>query len=108
MDNDEPQEYNLKKSYLYPIVRLEKVLSSRTRSRIYHSTIGLLIFFLVLIAGIVLVNHFDLFSSSKEVVLDLLLPKIFGLVLLMFVFWIMVYLLEAFFRSYYFKRLSSE
>jgi ATP-dependent Clp protease ATP-binding subunit ClpC len=103
MTNDELREYDLKKSYLYPIVRLERVLSSRTRAKIYHSTIGLLIFFLVVIVGIVIVNRFDLFSDSKEVFLDLLLPKVFGLVLLMFVFWVNVFLLEAFFRSYYFK-----
>ena len=37
---EEEKKQNLQKSYLYPIVRLEKVLSSQARLRLYKITIG--------------------------------------------------------------------
>ena len=100
---EEKIQYKLKKSYLYPIVLLEEVLSSRFRKRIYKITVAFLFFFLAVIVVIMVINQFHLLNGSTELVLDIILPKIFGLALLSFVFWISVYSVEAFFCSYYFK-----
>lgn len=100
---EQEYQYKLTRSYLYPIVRLENALSSHARHKMYRLTVFFLFFFLVLIVGIILLNNYSILDPSIEYILDLLLPKIFGLVLVVFVFWVIVFLLEAFFRSYYFK-----
>ncbi len=99
----EEQKQYLQKSYLYPIVRLEKVLSSRARLKLYKVTVGFLFFFLCVLGVIAFINEFDLSDDNTRAILNFFLPKIIGFVFLLFSFWIVAYSLEAFFRSYYFK-----
>ncbi|MBU1246897.1 hypothetical protein KJ973_01700 [Patescibacteria group bacterium] len=96
-------QYNFKESYLYPIVILENVLSSQTRRRLYHFTISALFTGLLVVGGIFLFKHFGLPNEKVGLVLDILLPKIVGLVFVLFAIWISIYSLEAFFHSFYFK-----
>ncbi len=99
---EEKKQY-LQRSYLYPIVHLERVLSSRIRLKLYKITVGFLIFFLCVLVAIIIINEFSLSDENIQTILSFFLPKIIGLVFLLFAFWIIVYSLEAFFRSYYFK-----
>lgn len=99
----EEKTYDLTQSYLYPIVRLESSLSSRMRARLYRITVGFLLTFLTLILAIAAANYFNLLDKNMLSLQNFFLPKIFGLVVLMFACWIVMFSLEAFFRSFYFK-----
>jgi hypothetical protein len=96
-------KYNLKKSYLYPIVRLENALSSSVRNRIFRMTIFFLVFFMLILVAVAFMNHYGILGPSSEHVLDMLLPRMVGLMLLLFIFWVISFLLEGYFRSYYLK-----
>lgn len=96
---------NLKKNRLYPIVVLERVFPHRFRHRVYGFAGNAAALFAVL------VFVFYVFSESFASILgeyttkvEAWMPKIIGIALLAFSLWAVVFLLEGFFRSYYFKR----
>jgi len=103
MKEKEKTQYNFRESYLYQIVILENALSSRARRKLYHFTINALFVCLFIVLGIFLVRYFELPHGNMELVLDRLLPKIVGLVFVLFAICISIYSLEAFFHSFYFK-----
>ncbi len=102
-EGEKEQQYNFTESYLYPIVVLENALSSRIRHKLYKITKWCLSFFVLIVVCIVLFNKFALLDGEIGVTLDSLLTNVVGLVLILFAFWIVVYSLEAFFCSFYFK-----
>jgi ATP-dependent Clp protease ATP-binding subunit ClpC len=104
----EEKKFQLKKSYLYPIVLLEDMLSSSLRRRLYRLTVGMLLFFLAFVSLIRAGMYFQRFDVGIAVILRGLIPRLFGVVLILLFFWIVVFCLEAFFRSYYFKEDETE
>jgi len=103
MQETQNTQYNFKESYLYPIIILENALSSWARHKLYRLTVNALSICILIVVGILLFKYFNLLHGSIGVMLNVLLPKIIGLVFILFAIWISIYSLEAFFNSFYFK-----
>ncbi len=108
MKEKEEEQYNFTESYLYPIVVLENVLSSRVRHGLYKISVWSLRFCILIVLWIILFNKFTLLNGEIGLVLDTLLPKTIGFMLIILAFWVIVHSLEAFFCSFYFKEKETE
>ena len=107
-EEEKEQQYNFTESYLYPIVILENVFSSRARRGLYRISVWSLRFCTLVVLWIILLNRFALLDGEIGLVLDTLLPKIIGFTLIMLALWIVARSLEAFFCSFYFKEKETE
>ncbi|OIO31905.1 MAG: hypothetical protein COZ49_01375 [Candidatus Yonathbacteria bacterium CG_4_10_14_3_um_filter_47_65] len=97
------QGINIKKSRLYPLLAIEQFLSHKTRHRIY-GTVGIVIILVAIADGMVFIM-LSMVPFNNQVVqfLKAFGVKSAGAALVLLSLWLCVYLLEAFFRSYYFK-----
>jgi ATP-dependent Clp protease ATP-binding subunit ClpC len=95
---------SIKKSSLYPIVVLENGFSHRFRHHIYKFAGNTTILFTVItFAFYILSGSATSVASEYTTILEVWMPKISGVALLAFCLWAVAFLLEGFFRSYYFK-----
>ena len=100
---EEKKQYDFTESYLYPIVFLENVISSRTRRGLYRISLWSLRFSILIVLGFILLNKFASLDSQIGFFLEAMLPKAIGVMFFLLAFWIVFYSLEAFFCSFYFK-----
>jgi ATP-dependent Clp protease ATP-binding subunit ClpC len=96
---------NAKNSRFYSVIILERVFPHRLRHRIYGFTSNSAILFAaVTFLLFVLGDKIASILSEYSINIETLQSKILGITLLTFSLWAIVFLLESFFRSYYFKR----
>lgn len=100
---------SVKKSRLYPIIVLERVFPHRFRHRTYSFLLKSTLFFGILtFAFYMFVSNKDFFDGQYTIEFESWLSTITGIALLLFSLWVVVFLLEGFFRSYYFKKIDKE
>ena len=98
---------SVRKSRLYPVIVLEKIFPHRFRHRTYDFLFNTTLFFGALsIAFYALSKNNEFLGEAGVAVLGERLPTIAGLTLIVFSLWAVVFLLEGFFRSYYFKEID--
>jgi len=94
---------DITQSIRYPVIILESFLSHHFRHKL-HSIAGFFLALLVIVeVTAYTLNYFDLLENYLRDVAIFLIPKIAGLALIFAGIWITVFMLEAFFRSKYFK-----
>ncbi len=87
----------------YPLLALESLLSHRMRHSIHHVVGGILALFTIIVTGAYILDTFNLLVPSISIPAQFLVPKLAGAALILAGIWGVVFLLEAFFRSYYLK-----
>lgn len=96
-----PQD--ISKARTYPIIVLEQMFSHQLRHRIYDF-IGIVTgLVLILIVASYLLVRLKVISGTAVAVIAKVLPGMLGFLSILVGVWLIVFLLEAFFRSFYFK-----
>ena len=95
--------YNIQDSYLYPIVRLERVLSHKWRRRFNGVMLALLGLMTMIIVSLYVLTSTDQLPAGIESLVSAALPRVVGAIFLMSASFLIVYMLEAFYRSHYYK-----
>jgi len=94
---------DIKKSRLYSALVLESVFARGIRHKIKR-IIGIVISIFVIVVAVTLaLKWLNLLPENLAKLVAVLSPKITGLILILFAIWFIVFLLEGFFRSKYFK-----
>jgi ATP-dependent Clp protease ATP-binding subunit ClpC len=91
------------KSGLYPVVVLDRFFSHRMRHRIEAVLASCIAIAIVSIIAEVVIRKFGLLSGDVLSTTQVILPRVMGFALIALALWIVVFLLEAFFRSFYFQ-----
>lgn len=87
----------------YPLLILERLLSHRARHRL-HSIVGFSLSFLVVLEVLVyVIDYMGLLSNDIRLIAAFLVPKVAGLALILTSVWLVIFAVEGFFRSFYFK-----
>ncbi|MEK7575609.1 MAG: AAA family ATPase, partial [Patescibacteria group bacterium] len=88
-----PQNFDIRKSRFYPILVMENIFSHKSR----HKILNFLFILIILLAIVIIAGYASNYFSF-------LLPKIFGLIFIVSAIFLCTFSLEAFFRSFYFKK----
>lgn len=100
----ETSHYNLKDGRLYPIVELESVLSHAVRRTVVaFITALLLLLTMVTMAGFAYTSFFVNPNDSIVAFVSGVMPRAVGALFILSGIWLFIFLLDAFFKSFYFK-----
>ncbi len=99
---------NLKESHIYPVVTLDRFFSHNARHRVESGLMWLVAIAIFAVAAEVAMSRLGLLSGEVLSIAQTILPRVMGVAIIALALWIIVFLLEAFFRSYYLKEGEDE